>query len=151
MNDYLAKPVQLQQLSDVLQRSLRLEAPSRADNSAVETLPVFDESDLLGRMLDDRALAMEIVRGFMEDCPRQLALLSERLQEVDADGTRQAHKIKGAAGSVAARRLRAAASETEQAALAGDLQKVCTLLPCLDEEFGRLKTTLQESGWVDLR
>ena len=85
-----------------------------------------------------------------QDCPVQLKLLSERLAEADALGARlQAHKIKGAAASVSAGVLSAVALEMEQAALAGELERVGTLLPRAAEEFESLKTALRIAGWLD--
>jgi signal transduction histidine kinase/HPt (histidine-containing phosphotransfer) domain-containing protein/ActR/RegA family two-component response regulator len=153
MNDFLSKPVELRQLSDVLAKWLRGDrAPSPIQAAAVgtgEAVPVFDESGLLGRLMNDRELARTVLGGFLQDCPLQLALLSERLAEADAPGTRrQAHKIKGAAACVSAESLRALMLQMERAATANDLTRVSALLPRATEDFERLKTTLQTAGWL---
>jgi HPt (histidine-containing phosphotransfer) domain-containing protein len=99
--------------------------------------------------MNDRELAGAVIRGFLEDCPVQLALLSVRLSEADAPGAgSQAHKIKGAAASVSAGGLRARASEMERAAMAGDLKCAGALLPRATEEFEKLKIALQAAGWL---
>jgi CheY-like chemotaxis protein/HPt (histidine-containing phosphotransfer) domain-containing protein len=153
MNDYLSKPVELRQLSEVLLKWLRGAcARNTIEGTAVtteETTQVFDECGFLGRLMNDRGLARTIIEGFLENCPLQLALLSERLSEADAPGTRrQAHKIKGAAASVSAESLRALGFEMERAAMANDLDRVGALLPRATEEYERLKTTLQTAGWL---
>ena len=167
MNDYLSKPAELQQLSEVLLRWLgqsaredvQEEAPGEtrekmsgptAAVGAAEAPAIFDECGFLGRLMDDRALAVEVMDGFLADCPLQLALLRERLDEADVKGSRrQAHKLKGAAASVSAEGVRASALEMEKAATAGDLDSVRNLLPHVAEEFRRLSAVLQQTGWLD--
>ena len=155
MNDYLAKPVELRTLQDMLAKWLPVFGTKDTiqGGAAVTSeagAPVFDECNLLSRLMNDRELASAIIGGFLQDCPVQLALLSERLAEDDAVGVcRQAHKIKGAAASVSARVLSAVALEMEQAALAGELERVGTLLPHAAEEFESLKTALRMAGWLD--
>ena len=67
---------------------------------------VFDEEDLLRRLMGDRDLVGLVVGGFLKDAPLQLDNLSNRLNAADAPGVRaQSHAFKGAAGTVAAERL----------------------------------------------
>ena len=154
MNDYLSKPVALQRLSDMLQKWLP--APDAKDPlqtaGAAPTgspSPVFDECSLLGRLLNDRDVASDIIGGFVHDYPLQLSLLSKHLSEADAAGAwRQAHKIKGAAATISAGSLYSLALEMEQEARTGKLECVDALLPRATEEFERLKATLQVSGWL---
>lgn len=124
------------------------EAPGAA-NATGDAATVFDERDLLSRLMEDRDLASAIIGCFLEDCPVQLKLLSERLAEADATGARrQAHTIKGAAASVSAVRLRAVGFEMEKAAEAGDLKGASALLPSAAHEFDRFEAALQTAGWV---
>jgi signal transduction histidine kinase/HPt (histidine-containing phosphotransfer) domain-containing protein/ActR/RegA family two-component response regulator len=153
MNDFLPKPVELRQLSEMILKWLRLaggeDTIQGASLPAGEAAPTFDEGDFLGRLMNDRGLARAILGSFVEDCPLQLAVLSERLSEADAPGIRQqAHQIKGAAASVSAESLRALALAVERAAIAEDLDCVGALLPRTTEEFERFKATLQMAGWL---
>ncbi|HVZ16493.1 MAG TPA: response regulator, partial [Terriglobales bacterium] len=154
MNDYLSKPVQLGRLAEVLNKWLGLaaqteavEAPKGNRPEAADS-PAFAENELLSRLLDDRPLASEIIRGFLADCPVQLSLLRERLEAGDKEGARrQAHSVKGAAGTVAATRLRAVALEMEHAAKLGDLDTVRDLVPAANTELGRFKKALKSVVW----
>jgi len=121
-----------------------------ADGAATtDAPPVFDECSLMSRLMNDRDLASTVVGAFLQDYPVQLALLSKRLSEADADGARrQAHKMKGAAASISAGRLRMSALEIERAAGVGELQSAVALMPRMTEEFEQLKTTLQLGGWL---
>jgi CheY-like chemotaxis protein len=153
MNDFLSKPVELRQLSDMILKWLGVacckEAIQGAGITVGEAAPVFDEGDFLCRLMNDRELAGVIIGNFLQDCPAQLAVLSQRLSEGDAPGiSRQAHQIKGAAASVSAKSLHALALAMEQAAIADDLHGVGALLPRTTEEFERFKATLQMGGWL---
>ena len=155
MNDYISKPVELQILSAILDRWLRVTGATgtiQAVDAAAPAEPalVFDEGNLLGRLMNDRELAGDVIAGFLQDYPVQMMMLSKHLADADAPATRrQAHKIKGAAASISAGGLRALALEIERAATAGELEFVDALLPRAAEEYQRLRTALHRSGWVD--
>ncbi len=143
MNDYLAKPVDLEQLANMLVRSLP------ASGAGEQTEAVFDEAALLHRLMGDRELAGIILKGFIDDVPSQLHRLRVRLDEADAPGTRlQAHALKGAAATVAAEGLQAIAFAMEQAGTSGQLDRCVGLLPRAVEEFERYKGALELAGWV---
>jgi len=152
MNDYVAKPVQPEALARVLDNWLR---DSREQAQTVPAAPApgitaaFDESEMLRRLMGDRGLAGKIIDGFLEDFPRQLLTLQKRLEEGDAGGVRlQAHSLKGAAATVSAPALRAAALEMEQAGIQGQLPRAAQLLPRMQEQLDQFKTTLAQTGWA---
>jgi HPt (histidine-containing phosphotransfer) domain-containing protein len=93
-------------------------------------------------------VAGAVVAGFLQDFPVQLHHLTERLQAGDAEGARrQAHTLKGAASTISAGALRAAALEAEEAARAGQLEGIGQVLLRLGEAFEQLKAALRISGW----
>jgi HPt (histidine-containing phosphotransfer) domain-containing protein len=99
--------------------------------------------------MGDRPLAGKIIKGFLSDVPSQLNNLRERLVAADQTGARsQAHRLRGAAATISAGDLSAIAQEMERAAAAGQLDRFGELLPQAIEEFGRLKSTLEQAGWV---
>jgi CheY-like chemotaxis protein/HPt (histidine-containing phosphotransfer) domain-containing protein len=154
MNDYLSKPVELGPLAEVLERWLP-EFASRGTLATAEpaapepTRAVFDEEDLLKRLSGDRQAAGTILRGFLEDVPSVLHQLRKRLDEADWPGAAlQAHTLKGAAAAVSAGGLRALAQAMERAGRAGRLNDFGELLPRTADEYARLKTVLERSGWV---
>jgi CheY-like chemotaxis protein len=83
MNDYLSKPVGLRQLTQVLAKRLPgfvlRDALPTAEPAGGPTLTVFDEEDLLSRLVRDRQLAGQIVKAFVEDFPSLLSHLRKRL------------------------------------------------------------------------
>jgi len=149
MNDYLAKPVDLSLLAEVLAKWLvapRL-GPSQSVEEQIKT--VFDGDALLRRLMGDRDLATTILRGFLDNFPSQLNNLRQRLDEADAPGFKmQAHALKGAAATVAAEDLRAIALAMEQSSKAAQLDRCGELLPRAVEEFERFKSALEQAGWV---
>ncbi len=156
MNDYLSKPVDFQQLAEVLDKWCP--GPDLAGQSAIQSaenavaepgMAIFDAEALLQRLMGDRQLAGEIVKGFLEDFPSQLNNLRTRLDEADGTGVRlQAHTLKGSAATVSAASLSAVAKEMEQAAGAGELDHCGALLPRTIQEFQQLHRTLEHAGWL---
>ena len=153
MNDYLAKPVEPRQLADLLEKwripPTGAEVRPPADPSPAKPEAVFNQEELLTRLMGDKDLAHKVIAGFLNDVPRQLGALKSRLDAGDAQGARlQAHTLKGAAATVSAEALRALCGEAQEAAAAGDLSRAWVLLPRLEEQFERLKATLKQSGWA---
>ncbi len=154
MDDYLAKPVEPWQLADVLEKWV----VTPASGSELRPLPspsptrieaVFNQQELLARLLGDQERASQVLAGFLNDVPQQLCTLKDKLEAGDAQGARlQAHALKGAAATVSAEVLRALCFETQEAAAAGELSRATALLPRLEEQFELLKATLEKSGLV---
>jgi PAS domain S-box-containing protein len=154
MNDYLAKPVELQRLSDILVewlpvRPAAVAASPSGDLEKPSTPMVFNEEALLRRLLGDQRLASPILRSFVSGGPVRLDGLRQRIAAADARGTQHlAHTLKGAAATVAAEALCAMATAVEQAGAAGQLQHCDELMPRVTEEFERFRTVLESEGWV---
>jgi CheY-like chemotaxis protein len=141
MNDYLAKPVDLRGLANMLVKWL----PARGAAETIQTpeppagalaVATFNGEALLGRLMGDRELAGVILKGFFQDVPSQLNNLRVALEAADAPAIRsQAHTLKGAAATVSAEVLRAVALEMERAGKTGQLHSCGELLPRAVEEI----------------
>ncbi len=157
MNDYLAKPVELEKLAEVLAKWLSVSstdligggaspkyAGSQADSAAK---PAFDETALLRRLMGDRKLAGMVLKGFLDNAPSQLQNLRQRLNESDSVGARaQAHMLKGSAATVAAEQLHAIALAMERAAAVSRWDHYRDLLPRASEEFERFHHAVDLAG-----
>jgi HPt (histidine-containing phosphotransfer) domain-containing protein len=125
-----------------------LPAPS-GETDRVPPTVVFNEGDLLRRLMGDRQLAGVVVQGFLDEAPSLLSNLRKRLDEEDANGVRsQAHTIRGASATVAAEGLHAIAEQMEMAGKAGQLDRCRELLPRAVEELQRFRSALERAGWV---
>jgi HPt (histidine-containing phosphotransfer) domain-containing protein len=84
---------------------------------ATTSPPVFDDREFLERVGRDYALAADVARLFLEDCPRRIIAMRDALGRRDAATLRtEAHGLKGAAGNMSAAALSTAARDLEQAA-----------------------------------
>jgi PAS domain S-box-containing protein len=154
MDDYLPKPIDPDAVAQVLARWL--DRPNLVETESLVTKAspsagdsVFDPAALLKRLAGSHSLAEKLVTGFLEDTPFQLQILRKQLEDGDAPSARrQAHKLKGAAATLSAEALRAVAYEAEQAAIAGQLDRLAELLPAMEGEFERVKVAVKSSEWA---
>jgi PAS domain S-box-containing protein len=157
MNDYLAKPLELPRLAEVLAKWMPVaRSPNQVHPHSGETagseVSIFDADSLLRRLMGDRQLAGVVLRGFLDDIPHQLKNLRKLLSEGDAPGVRlQAHAIKGAAATAGAEALRKIAHALEQAGGMGHLDPCYGLVARAVDEFELFKHTLENTEWVELQ
>ena len=148
MDDYISKPVSLQTITGVLARWLIPEAGMKEEAGAERSeagassmprrdeYPVFDEAGMMARLMDDRDLAEKLIKGFLEDIPRQMKALRGYLETSDWDNARRkAHSIRGASANVGGEALREIAFEIEEMAKAGTPEAAMSRLSELDLQF----------------
>ncbi len=156
MDDYLPKPLNRQRLYEVVAHWTGTSAPLTPASVDVPTVtgeqtpaqkPIFDRAAALDRMADDEELLLEVIEAFMEDAPRQMAMLRRNLEASDAQEMgRTAHGMKGAAANLGAERVREAALHIEDAGKAEDLSNADTLVGVLAAELETLAVAFQSQG-----
>jgi CheY-like chemotaxis protein/HPt (histidine-containing phosphotransfer) domain-containing protein len=163
MSDYLSKPVRPDELARVLAQwtaaspadfDAEIEDAAETGKDPLPTSPeelkaILDHDSLIHRVMGDEDLGRAVIAGFLEDMPKQIDLLKQRLGAGDSPAVcRQAHTIKGAAATVGAGLLCDVAFQMEQAGKAGQIDRAADMLPHLEEEFDRVKSTLERLGWT---
>jgi HPt (histidine-containing phosphotransfer) domain-containing protein len=98
---------------------------------------------LMRRLGDDEELCNEIISGFMNDMPVQLAQLKQALNNDDATLLkRQAHKIKWASVNIGAQAMSDVAFEIEVAGKDCEPDTAIALVGKLEQEFERFRSAL---------
>jgi CheY-like chemotaxis protein/HPt (histidine-containing phosphotransfer) domain-containing protein len=154
MDDYLSKPIELKTLVECLDKWLTGKGPLPAKSvqpgkaSEAPGVPAgaaaFDRSMLMQRVMNDEALVFLVLEAFLGDMPGQIVTLKACAGAGDSKGVeQQAHKIKGACGSVGGEALRLLAESLEQAGRAGDTGFVSARLAKLDQAFGELEAAIR--------
>jgi len=159
MNDYITKPVSPQALAGVLDLWLpksndekkmvvvndereRIKKSETEKDEAQSSL-IFDREGMLARLMDDEELARMIIKGFLEDIPRQILALKGYIEAGDIpNAERQAHTIKGASANVGGDAMLAVALGMELAGKAGDLNAVKASMAKLEVQFDLLNQVM---------
>ena len=114
-----------------------------------EGLQTFDMESLLERLMGDRDLAQMILTAFVDDCPKQLRIIRNRIDIADGLGLRiQAHSLKGASATISAQNLSSTACAMEEAAQMMDVGQCNLLFARVEEEFIKFKIVLQTVRWL---
>jgi len=146
MDDYLSKPFNPKSLSAMLEKWLdRGKETEPVAKSIIRNPEIFDGEGLLSRLMGDEELVAVVIRGFLEDMPRQLQSLKGALDSGDMAGVVGfAHTIAGAAASVGSEKLRRTARQLEQAARNQDVERVDSGFLDLEKHLALVSGVLQE-------
>jgi CheY-like chemotaxis protein/HPt (histidine-containing phosphotransfer) domain-containing protein len=151
MDDYLTKPVEPDSLERALTKWLSRPSPEKPSVSQPPKnvfcgSAVFDHVALLNRLRGNRTLAQNVLNGFLEIAPSQLANLRRTMQEHDLQAARrEAHSLKGAAANISAPVLRGLALQAERAAAGGEWSNLDAVLHQMEDQLMQLKKAI--SGW----
>jgi len=149
MDGYLAKPVRITELVEMIGRFLRA-APAAGAAATTDagskrmSMQQMDIAGALERLGGDRALLAELAGLFLEEGPRLLGELRHALDQGDAHGARNAaHQLKGLLAQFCAAQAREAAWEVELAAREADLLQARAKLAGLEPLMDRLRPELE--------
>ncbi|MBV8659170.1 MAG: response regulator [Burkholderiales bacterium] len=158
MNDFVAKPIEVDRLVSVMARFLPEKAATREElaqsRAQVAVSPMeqlFHPDDLLHEVMGDQTVQRQIIAEFVKDTrgfvdAARLALATQALQ----DAKRMFHTLKGTAGTLSAHQVMNLARAAETAMLDGDTQKAQHVLeqlaPALDALFIEIATWLEREG-----
>lgn len=149
MDDFLSKPVRLDELEGVLDRWLPMEAAPDANGGTTDCPSLvdcaFDRGAALRQLGGDWSLFEEVLSVFEEIWPDlqeriRAGLTTPDLQEV----ARAAHRLKGAASNLGAVALWTTAGQLEAAGGNGDEVAAGRLFLAVEEEVGRFLASARE-------
>jgi HPt (histidine-containing phosphotransfer) domain-containing protein len=148
MDDFVAKPIQPNELYQVLSRVKPLPvAPALPADPPAPTEGAGDVLDVAGfrnRCGGRDELVRQIVRLFLSECPRHISALRSAFDRADASALRiAAHTLKGTVGNLSASAAYQAARKLEDLGRAGRLDTAGAALRDLEVELDRLRPALR--------
>jgi len=146
MDDYLAKPVNMEELGEVVlrwangRRTGTGDAKLDDDKFEISGTEVVDVGKALEQLGGDEKLLGEILEIFVLDAPKRVRAMRDAISNGDSDGLKMAaHTLKGSSANVAAERIRAIALEIENRVKNDEVGNVENLLDDLIEEIDLVK------------
>ncbi len=158
MDDYMAKPINPQELFKTIGKWAKKTKEERPDEVEIkhsaadlsqasgekideEENPAIDMKDAMLRFANDEEFFKKMVNEFLNYAPEQIKAIEEAAKSGDAAAVqRHAHSIKGAAGNLSAVKIFSIAKEIEEKGKNGNLEEILPLvenlksgIACLEE------------------
>jgi PAS domain S-box-containing protein len=146
MDDYISKPVYLEELQAALKRVPPLRPAAALNNHAeldeLNPTPLLAE-DTLTAVLRQRNGA-SLLQLYLEEAAGLLAAVQAAVEQDDAAGLRQAaHSLKGSSAYVGAQQVMGLSALIEQHGRDGAIRKAARLMPELAKRFAHTRQVLQ--------
>ena len=141
MDAYVSKPLQAQQLFEIIEGLVPTlaETEMTTPGQAVPVEPVFDRNMTLAQIEDDKGLLQEIIGLFFDGIPKLLSAIQESITCRDARALeRAAHTLKGAVSNFGAKSACDAALRLEVIGRGGDFTHSEEAYVELEKEVTRL-------------
>ena len=171
MNDYIAKPIDPDQLIYTLAQWMDLHteesslSPRTTDREEIprfegpltpqapaENLPGIDIASALERIGGNKALLVRLLRSFSDEYKRAASEIREALEKNDLQSARElAHSIKGVAGNLSATDLYAAASQLEATIRGNDTDSLQSVVGYFENALNRVLETVENMDKDDGR
>jgi CheY-like chemotaxis protein len=147
MDDYLSKPVDADQLSELISRWLS-DGGSAPETSCQPMRPP-DVAEVMRRCMDNRELARRLLIAFVEQSEEDLAAAREAVSGEAPDTLAEvAHRIKGAAGNLALASIQAAAAQVEMMGRGGSVDGAEIVLSRVREGLAQVVALPILDGWT---
>jgi two-component system, sensor histidine kinase and response regulator len=156
MDDYVSKPVNSEELREVLGRWIPQQGvPQRGASEkgtkepAQDGAPAGEESPLDERVLANlNKVGPEFLSGlariFLRDTPPQLASLEEAIRSCDWDAVKRiCHALKGSCSAVGSPKMARICADLREAGTAEDPDGALGLVGQLEEEYARVRPALE--------
>jgi protein-histidine pros-kinase len=147
MDAYLTKPLQAQQLFEVIEQLVSHPTTTqegvREEGREENPDTVFDQEAVLARVEGDPELLREIVGLFLLETPELQTAIRDSIARGDRKALEHAaHSVKGAVSSFGAQAARQAALKLEMIGREGDLTQAVPACAELDREIAHLTHAL---------
>jgi CheY-like chemotaxis protein/HPt (histidine-containing phosphotransfer) domain-containing protein len=150
MNGYVTKPLRFDALDRAIQEwtgGLQTAGEPLASVTVAAVTAdrtAFDRNEFDELVMGNKGLARQIMRQFVDDFPRQIALLAQAVSDGDAQQVRMvAHSIKGAAASVSLPEMREASWKLEQQGRDENLTAAGAAMAELSASFERARPAIE--------
>ena len=151
MDDYISKPIYLEELHAALERA----KPSPVGAAPAPTIPpavpdAAPEAPVLDQQVVLRLLAgasgRELLQLYIEEGTELIEQIRQALAQGDAASVGDAaHSLKGGSGYAGATAVQGIAASLEQRGRAGELEAMGTLLAQLEDSFEQTCTEIQQT------
>ncbi len=142
MDDYIAKPIRVNELVDALGKCNTRKGESVTDTSAIDQA-TFD--NLFGSVGGDATFLGELIDTYLNDAPELIATLRRALAAGNADEFRRAaHSLKSNSANFGALKLSAMARDLELMGKAGTLDGAAERIARVEAEYARAQVALEQ-------
>ena len=124
MEDYITKPVRIEELVDALERSRQVPpAPTEAETVAQDSAPVLDQSAIDGLVAVMDREVTEVLDVFLDNAARLMGEIEQSAQQGSAEGLKSAaHTLKSSSAMFGATRLSNVCKELELMGRTGSVE-----------------------------
>jgi two-component system sensor histidine kinase/response regulator len=153
MDDYIAKPIEPQELFDAIEKWVKSSDRNRATpregdskkGNLLKAIPI-DLKTTLKRFGGDKEFFKKMLGEFLNSVPKQLEKLAEAIEKGDEGVVeKEAHSVKGAAGNLGAEAFAQVALQLEILVRKKDLTGAKALLSDLKAELKHLEEYFKQS------
>ncbi|MHC4585241.1 MAG: CHASE4 domain-containing protein [Planctomycetota bacterium] len=177
-DDYISKPIEHEELLQILSKYLSNESEDlnqqidsvksnveqlnelcseTASSDTAETKPADEQYGelpvdfaIIKKIYDDEEVLKETVKVFLEEAPQTIELLAGAIEAKDSKNVKiHAHKLKGLARHVAARKLSDMLYLLETKGRKEELEGSEALFADIQTEFDTLKSFLSQPNWTE--
>jgi CheY-like chemotaxis protein len=153
MNDYISKPIRLQELAHALSQCQPLAIHLAAvEVKPASTLPEGLDSAAflrLRQMLGQDKVLAEVIDSYLEDAPKLLQVMENAVAQGKAAALQQAaHSLKSSSALFGATSLSDFCQELEVSGSTGVLAKAATLMSQVETEYEKVQTALLQERCV---
>jgi len=160
MDDYLSKPIRADEMYGIIDALVAesqlseqpvksspektADHPQQTNSQRAEVEPDIDWKAALSAVGGDRELLADLIKVFLDECPKMLADIRSSAQAGDLEKLRRAaHTLKGSMGYFGAAAAFSRAQEMERLAKSNELDSARGQLVAVEAEIGRILPSLK--------